>query len=476
MEARPGRTDADHLPPTNEVEVIVEAATAFGDTARARLDAAADELAAWISTGPVALWGAGTKGMTYLNLVEGAEQVAAVVDINQRKRGFGVPGTALAIAEPDALTALQPETVLIANPIYRDEIPGQSLKAWCRGQRSPTVVVTTEPESIWLRRATDEDLATIVEVCGEALAWTDLPTDRAFFRWKHVDNWLGPSPIWVAEAKQQADDPAPRIVGVRTMMRWALTDPNGVTHQMVRAVDTATLPSYQGRGIFSKLTVGAVEALTDDGVAAVFNTPNDKSRPGYLKMGWHEVGRVPFAAQPKSLGAVLAMRRSNVPAEKWGLPTEVGLEPAVVFNDTSAIEAAIAGSPSVKGWHTPMSVDYLRWRTAFGPLAARVMPIGHSIDDGLLVFRLRRRGEVRQLSILHAIGPAGQGDRRRAVRQLLRDTGADVVMAAGERLGLVEGLVPVRRLGPRLTWRPLAHPTSPDRAALRLELGAIELF
>lgn len=122
MDGRPGEMVADHLPPAGEVEAVLAAAAEFGHAARRRLDAAADELARWIDRGPVALWGAGTKGMTYLNLVDGAEQVSAVVDINPRKRGFGVPGTGLAIGEPEALTALQPETVLIANPIYRDEI------------------------------------------------------------------------------------------------------------------------------------------------------------------------------------------------------------------------------------------------------------------------------------------------------------------------------------------------------------------
>ncbi len=37
-----------------------------------------------------------------------------------------------------------------------------------------------------------------------------------------------------------------------------------------------------------------------DGVDVVFNTPNDQSRPGYLKMGWSEVGRVPVAVRLRS--------------------------------------------------------------------------------------------------------------------------------------------------------------------------------
>ncbi len=94
----------------------------FGHTARARLDEARDELVAYAETGPVVLWGAGSKGATYLNLVGDAAPVAGVVDINPRKCGWGVPGTPLTISAPDALTAIGPSTVLVANPIYIDEI------------------------------------------------------------------------------------------------------------------------------------------------------------------------------------------------------------------------------------------------------------------------------------------------------------------------------------------------------------------
>ena len=48
--------------------------------------------------------------------------VAAVVDVNPRKVGAGVPGTSLTISGPGDLVAVEPHTVLVANPVYRDEI------------------------------------------------------------------------------------------------------------------------------------------------------------------------------------------------------------------------------------------------------------------------------------------------------------------------------------------------------------------
>lgn len=115
----------DWLPSSSVVEPLVDLAVQFGQRALARVEEAGSELDAALARGPVALWGAGTKGMTYLNLVKGAERIAAVVDINPRKRGFGVPGTSLQVMEPADLVPIRPLTVLIANPIYRHEIGGQ---------------------------------------------------------------------------------------------------------------------------------------------------------------------------------------------------------------------------------------------------------------------------------------------------------------------------------------------------------------
>ena len=64
-------------------------------------------------------------------------------------------------------------------------------------------------------------------------------------------------------------------------MRWELI--RGAERlRMVRAVDTATDPDHQGRGIFRRLTERALAELVSEGYDAVFNTPNNQSRPAYL--------------------------------------------------------------------------------------------------------------------------------------------------------------------------------------------------
>ncbi len=328
-----------------------------------------------------------------------------------------------------------------------------------------------------LRRAEPGELDRVVETCGAALAWADPETDAEFFRWKHRDNAFGPSEIWVAtEDPVGVEDPS--IVGVRAMMTWRLTDPDGRGHELRRAVDTATLPSHQGRGIFRSLTTRAVDELTEAGVAAIFNTPNDKSRPGYLKMGWESLGRVPVVVRPRSPRSLAAMARSKVPAEKWGIATEVGDAPETALADVEAVEAALDRSrPDDGRWTTEPSVAFLRWRTGFEPLRCRIHALGASAADGFIVFRLRRRGELIQLSILDVVGAgASDGALRRAIGDLLGTTGADVALASGRALGWRCGMIPLPNAGPLLTWRPLARPGSPTLDRLDLPLSAIELF
>lgn len=70
----------------------------------------------------VAVWGAGSKGVTFLNLVTASRTVAAVVDINPRKRHHHVPGTGHRVVAPEDLAPSPPHHVLVLNSLYRDEV------------------------------------------------------------------------------------------------------------------------------------------------------------------------------------------------------------------------------------------------------------------------------------------------------------------------------------------------------------------
>lgn len=72
----------------------------------------------------VALWGAGTKGVVFLNALRD-ESVSCVVDINPRKHGLFIAGTRIPIVSPESLQTDPPQVVLLMNAAYQDEVAGQ---------------------------------------------------------------------------------------------------------------------------------------------------------------------------------------------------------------------------------------------------------------------------------------------------------------------------------------------------------------
>jgi SAM-dependent methyltransferase len=73
------------------------------------------------------VWGGGSKGVTFLNLLR-PSAVVAVVDLNPRKHGRFVPGTGHEVISPARLSGIEPDIVIVMNGVYADEIR-QDLKA-----------------------------------------------------------------------------------------------------------------------------------------------------------------------------------------------------------------------------------------------------------------------------------------------------------------------------------------------------------
>ncbi|RDD62268.1 class I SAM-dependent methyltransferase [Ferruginivarius sediminum] len=74
----------------------------------------------------VVAWGAGSKGVTFLNLVDrGIDAVQCIVDVNPKKDGKFVAGAGKRIVAPDALKAVSPDIVLLMNPLYLEEVRRQ---------------------------------------------------------------------------------------------------------------------------------------------------------------------------------------------------------------------------------------------------------------------------------------------------------------------------------------------------------------
>lgn len=68
------------------------------------------------------IWGAGTKGVMFLNSVPAAKGVRFACDVNPRKQGRFVAGTGQRIVAPAELRQIAPDVLLIMNPCYEEEI------------------------------------------------------------------------------------------------------------------------------------------------------------------------------------------------------------------------------------------------------------------------------------------------------------------------------------------------------------------
>jgi len=70
----------------------------------------------------VVLWGGGSKGVAFLNTIEGSAVIDYVVDINPFRRHTFMAGTGQQIVAPGFLKEYRPDIVVIMNAIYREEI------------------------------------------------------------------------------------------------------------------------------------------------------------------------------------------------------------------------------------------------------------------------------------------------------------------------------------------------------------------
>jgi GNAT superfamily N-acetyltransferase len=322
-------------------------------------------------------------------------------------------------------------------------------------------------DDLVVRRASADDMEAVLELLRASMEREQDRRFEALFRWKHEENAFGASPMWVACDGE-------RLVGLRVFMRWEFSR-GDATLRAVRAVDTATHPDYQGRGIFTRLTLGALPDLTEEGVDFVFNTPNDKSRPGYLKMGWRALGRVPASIRPTAVSRLGSLRGARAPASHWSETVRWGADPTGALADGEAVDALLASRPVPSTLRTRLDAKVLQWRYGTSLLGYRAVLAGNTIADGVAFVRVRTRGGAREVVLALALVP---GDDTRTMSALLRRVvataanDADYLLA----LGRPPGFVPLPALGPVLTTRTLATAAPSSRREFALTLGDIELF
>lgn len=71
------------------------------------------------------VWGAGSKGVTFLSTLKVPSAVEYVVDINPHMSGHYMATTGIEIIKPFVLRDYRPDIVIVMNPVYREEIVAQ---------------------------------------------------------------------------------------------------------------------------------------------------------------------------------------------------------------------------------------------------------------------------------------------------------------------------------------------------------------
>ena len=208
-------------------------------------------------------------------------------------------------------------------------------------------------KDVFLRTFTPSDLPEVLSVLKAALGESPvLRRTPALWAWKHEQNPFGPSLVLLAEKEG-------RIAGVRALMRWDLDMPNGSRLRCLRAVDTATHPDFERQGIFSRLTTAALDNAREQGYDLIFNTPNERSGAGYLKMGWGIVGAIGVMIRPL-LGAGRRVDEEAAP------------DPEHYFSATEVLPASLPDLRPPRGLRTPRTEAYLEWRFRAHPYVSYI--------------------------------------------------------------------------------------------------------
>ena len=118
---------------------LVGYAVGLGETVRSLVDFWRGRLAQIRRQGQrAAIWGAGSKGVTFLNMLNAGDEIRYVVDINPEKHGMFVAGTGHPVISPDGMAQVPPDLIVCMNPRYRNEIAGIIAD---RGLEIPVVTV-----------------------------------------------------------------------------------------------------------------------------------------------------------------------------------------------------------------------------------------------------------------------------------------------------------------------------------------------
>jgi predicted N-acetyltransferase YhbS len=307
-----------------------------------------------------------------------------------------------------------------------------------------------------IREAKPEDLTSIIAVLKASLGENSSKKNELVWNFKHVQNPFGKSLVLVAEDNKQ-------IIGVRAFMRWQWQLKTEVFNAF-RAVDTATLPEHQGKGVFKKLTLKALDIAKASGDHFVFNTPNAQSKPGYLKMGWEEVSKLKIGITP------VLPRFSNTDIFENSHGELSGLIPVLKqYNSNQS---------TLNLLFTAKTTNFLKWRYIDNPL------IDYDVlfnDNFFVAGYLKSRGRIKEyrISEMIFITQKDQNLAYKYVHKIAKKRGAHFITF---QPFILKNKIAYRgKIGPVFTFKDI-NLNSEDRTIFReldswnYSLGDLELF
>lgn len=331
-----------------------------------------------------------------------------------------------------------------------------------------------------IRPATPQDKPAMIALLKKSLGEGLIPKSEALWTWKHEQNPFGASFVLLAEENNA-------IIGLRAFMQWQWKW-KGRLYKAIRAVDTATHPDHQGKGIFKKLTLQQLELCKQQGIHFVFNTPNDQSRPGYLKMGWVQQGRMPLkfkVPNPIALAWALAFKKGKTasgaedptPLQQWH-PNVFDLMNRYTASNNDQLQ-------------TVLSAEYIRWRYADNPLFR--YNYFTDFENFLLIGRIKSHSFTRELRLVDCMLFNNTLSGRRissliskAILPYCKKNKIQVISFSGQQYQSYRsalnwmGILPVQNRGPIVTLRDLnMNEQFPDLLDIKnwgYSLGDMELF
>ena len=293
-----------------------------------------------------------------------------------------------------------------------------------------------------IREATEFDIPSIVELLKLSLGESLMPKSTAFWRWKHIENPFGKSPVLLA---CDGDN----VVGVRAFMLWEWRHQNQIIRS-ARAVDTAIHPDYQGKGIFIKLTQALLNQCRDFKIEFIFNTPNEKSLPGYLKLGWQKIGRLSINSHVRV--SLVSGRKA-----KPGLKNDFQLD-RVLFRNSQTIS-------------TNESSQFLQWRYLKNP---NIPYEYHQDDCGWYIYRTKKSGYMKEMRVVEFFdNQKKSGELIKRLKQDAQAHNVQIITWAGFKIPLRSVSLPV---GPVITIKNMQSIQHIDLANWNPTLGDMEVF